>query len=144
MGMNHIGEIEHLTKIAQPDIAIITTIVPVHMEFMSNIDTIVKAKAEIFKGLQSNGIAILNKENQYYDKLVEYAKNEGVKNIISIGTENGDLFIKKYSLDKKSPLFNGSIYDILTRYIPIWNFLFDRICPCILFFVFHLKEKIFS
>ena len=100
MGMNHIGEIEHLTKIARPDIAIITTIAPVHMEFMSNIDTIVKAKAEIFKGLQSNGIAILNKENQYYDKLVEYAKNEGVKNIISIGTENGDLFIKKYSFLK--------------------------------------------
>ena len=100
MGMNHIGEIEHLTKIARPDIAIITTIAPVHMEFMSNIDTIVEAKAEIFKGLQSNGIAILNKENQYYDKLVEYAKNEGVKNIISIGTENGDLFIKKYSFWK--------------------------------------------
>ena len=100
MGMNHTGEIEHLTKIARPDIAIITTIAPVHMEFMSNIDTIVKAKAEIFKGLQSNGIAILNKENQYYDKLVEYAKNEGVKNIIGIGTENGDLFIKKYSFWK--------------------------------------------
>ena len=100
MGMNHIGEIEHLTKIAQPDIAIITTIVPVHMEFMSNIENIIQAKAEIFKGLQSNGIAILNKENQYYDKLAEYAKNEGVKNIISIGTENGDLFIKKYSFCK--------------------------------------------
>ena len=100
MGMNHTGEIEHLTKIARPDIAIITTIAPVHMEFMSNIDTIVQAKAEIFKGLQSNGIVILNKENKYYDKLVEYAKNEGVKNIISIGTENGDLFIKKYSFCK--------------------------------------------
>ena len=100
MGMNHIGEIEHLTKIARPDIAIITTIVPVHMEFMSNIENIIQAKAEIFKGLQSNGIAILNKENQYYDKLVKYAKNEGVKNIISIGTENGDLFIKKYSFCK--------------------------------------------
>ena len=100
MGMNHTGEIEHLTKIARPDIAIITTIVPVHMEFMSNIDTIVQAKAEIFKGLQNDGIVILNKENQYYDKLVEYAKNEGVRNIISIGTENGDLFIKKYSFLK--------------------------------------------
>ena len=96
MGMNHLGEIEHLTKIAHPDVAIITTISPVHMEFMSNIDTIIQAKAEIFKGLTKNGIAMLNYENQYYEKLCEYAKQEGIRNIVKIG-KNGDLFIAKYS-----------------------------------------------
>ena len=100
MGMNHIGEIEHLTKIARPDIAIITTIAPVHMEYMSDVESIIQAKAEIFKGLKNNGTAILNKENKYYDQLVAYAKKEGVKNIVNIGTENGDLFIKKYSFCK--------------------------------------------
>ena len=89
MGMNHLGEIEHLTKIAHPDVAIITTISPVHMEFMSNIDTIIQAKAEIFKGLTKNGIAMLNYENQYYEKLCEYAKQEGIRNIVKIGKKAG-------------------------------------------------------
>ena len=97
MGMNHLGEIEHLSKIAKPDIAIITTIAPAHVESMIDVDTIVKAKAEIFKGMKQNGIVVLNQENQYFNQLLEYAKKEGLKNIITIGTEQSNMFIKNYS-----------------------------------------------
>ena len=101
MGTNHIGEIEFLTKIAKPDIAIITTIVPAHIGNFGSIENIVKAKAEIFKGLSKNGIVILNEENEYFEDLKKIAINEGVieSNIKTIGVKNSDVFIKNYSFN---------------------------------------------
>ena len=96
MGMNHPGEIAHLTKIAKPDIAIITNIVPVHMEFMKNIDTVARAKAEIFQGMSPNSYAILNEDNNSFGLLKSIAEEHGVKNILSVGTKKSDVFIDGY------------------------------------------------
>ena len=96
MGMNHPGEIAHLTKIAKPDIAIITNIVPVHMEFMKNLDTVARAKAEIFQGMSPNSYAILNEDNDSFGLLKSIAEEHGVKNILSVGTKNSDVFIDGY------------------------------------------------
>ena len=100
MGMNHLGEIAHLTKIAKPDIAIITNIVPVHMEFMKNIDTVARAKAEIFQGMSQNSYAILNEDNDSFGLLKSIAEEHGVKNILSVGTKNSDVFIDGYEFMK--------------------------------------------
>ena len=100
MGMNHPGEIAHLTKIAKPDIAIITNIVPVHMEFMKNIDTVARTKAEIFQGMSPNSYAILNEDNDSFGLLKSIAEEHGVKNILSVGTKNSDLFIDGYEFIK--------------------------------------------
>ncbi len=96
MGMNHPGEIAHLTKIAKPDIAIITNIVPVHMEFMKNLDTVARAKAEIFQGMSQNSYAILNEDNDSFGLLKSIAEENGVKNILSVGTKKSDVFIDGY------------------------------------------------
>ncbi len=48
MGMNHEGEIAPLTRLVRPHIAIITTIAPVHLEFLGTLTKIADAKAEIF------------------------------------------------------------------------------------------------
>ena len=50
MGMNHAGEIEPLTRLVRPHVAIITTIEPVHLEYLGSIEAIADAKAEIFCG----------------------------------------------------------------------------------------------
>ena len=100
MGMNHPGEISHLTKIAKPDIAIITTIAPVHMEFMKNLDTVARAKAEIFQGMSPNSYAILNEDNDSFGLLKSIAKKNGIKNILSVGTKNSNVFINNYKFMK--------------------------------------------
>ncbi|MEI7669273.1 MAG: UDP-N-acetylmuramoyl-tripeptide--D-alanyl-D-alanine ligase, partial [Pseudomonadota bacterium] len=69
LGMNHAGEISFLTKIAQPDIAIITTVEAVHLEFFKDVAGIADAKAEIMEGLSKNGTIILNHDNTYYKRL---------------------------------------------------------------------------
>ena len=60
MGMSNRGEIEYLSKIAEPDIAIITNIGSSHMEYLGSRENICRAKLEIVKGLKSDGILLLN------------------------------------------------------------------------------------
>jgi len=67
MGMNHFGEIEYLTKIAKPMVAIVNNAAAAHLAGVGDISGVAKAKGEIFSGLQKNGVAILNKDDAHYD-----------------------------------------------------------------------------
>lgn len=60
MGMSNFGEIEYLSRIAEPDIAVITNIGSSHMEYLGSRENICKAKLEIVKGLKSDGLIFLN------------------------------------------------------------------------------------
>lgn len=66
MGMNHFGELTYLSGLATPTVAIINNAAPAHLEGVSNLDGVAKAKGEIFTGLAANGTAILNADDQYY------------------------------------------------------------------------------
>ena len=60
MGMSNRGEIEYLSRIAEPDIAIVTNIGSSHMEHLGSRENICHAKMEIVKGLKSGGTLLLN------------------------------------------------------------------------------------
>ena len=63
MGMNHFGEIALLTRLAQPDIAVITNVGTMHIENLGSREGILRAKLEILEGLRPGGIAIFNGDN---------------------------------------------------------------------------------
>lgn len=87
IGMNHPGEITPLTRMVRPDVAIITTIAPVHLAaFATGVRGIADAKAEIFAGMGADGIAVLNADNDWFDHLAMRAREAGVGRIISFGT----------------------------------------------------------
>lgn len=65
MGANHIGEINHLSHLATPDIAIITNAGPAHLEGFGSIDGVAKGKGEIINGVREGGHIILNADDQY-------------------------------------------------------------------------------
>ena len=69
LGMNHSGEIERLSEICRPDIGVITMIGTAHLENFSSQDDIAKAKAELFRHLQPNGIAVLNLDDSRLEAL---------------------------------------------------------------------------
>ncbi len=69
MGMNHAGEIAHLTKMVRPHIALITGIEAVHIEHFSSIEEIAKAKAEIFEGVEAGGVAVINADQPYFEHI---------------------------------------------------------------------------
>ena len=84
VGMNHPGEIVPLTRLIRPDVAIVTNVAPVHTENFSSVEEIANAKAEIFEGLGYGGIAILNRDNEWYSHLTSKAAGRGIK-ILSFG-----------------------------------------------------------
>jgi UDP-N-acetylmuramoyl-tripeptide--D-alanyl-D-alanine ligase len=85
IGMNHAGEITPLVGMVRPNIAIVTTVEPVHLEFFKDVGEIADAKAEIFSGVVSGGVAILNRDNPQFNRLKKRAKEHGVSKIVSFG-----------------------------------------------------------
>jgi UDP-N-acetylmuramoyl-tripeptide--D-alanyl-D-alanine ligase len=82
MGMDHLGEIETLSKIAQPDIAVITNIGKAHIGNLGSQENILKAKLEILSGLKANGLVLLNAE----DKLLRNVKLDSHE-VIFVGAD---------------------------------------------------------
>ncbi|WP_347550445.1 UDP-N-acetylmuramoyl-tripeptide--D-alanyl-D-alanine ligase [Pseudalkalibacillus hwajinpoensis] len=60
MGMSGAGEISLLSKIANPDVAIITNIGESHLEQLGSRENIAKAKMEIFEGLKADGLLVID------------------------------------------------------------------------------------
>lgn len=60
IGANHPGEIAPLTRIAQPDIAVVTNAHPAHLEGFGDLATIVKEKLSIAEGLSDAGVFLVN------------------------------------------------------------------------------------
>jgi len=65
MGANHPGEIAGLSKLARPTIAVITQCAPAHLQGFGSVEGVAKAKAEIFSGMEENGIAVINADDKY-------------------------------------------------------------------------------
>ncbi|MBL6932270.1 MAG: UDP-N-acetylmuramoylalanyl-D-glutamyl-2,6-diaminopimelate--D-alanyl-D-alanine ligase [Rhodospirillales bacterium] len=86
LGMNHPGEINPLSRMVRPHVALITTVEAVHSEFFETDEAIADAKAEIFAGLEPGGAAVLNRDNRHFHRLASAAQAKNVKRIISFGT----------------------------------------------------------
>ena len=60
LGMNHPGEIDYLSQLVEPDVALITNIGDSHIEFFGSRENILKAKSEIFHHTKPDCFAVLN------------------------------------------------------------------------------------
>jgi UDP-N-acetylmuramoyl-tripeptide--D-alanyl-D-alanine ligase len=85
MGMNHAGEIAPLARLVHPHVAIITTIAPVHLEFLGSLANIADAKAEIFTGVPPEGAAVINRDIAQFPQLEKRALEAGIKHVVSFG-----------------------------------------------------------
>ena len=59
IGMNHPGEIAPLARLARPDVVMITTVAPAHLEAFASLEGIAHEKAAIIDGLEPGGVAVL-------------------------------------------------------------------------------------
>ena len=87
MGMNHKDEMAALTMQVRPQIVIITTIEPAHIEHFKTIEAIADAKAEIFQGMDAKGIAVLNVDNPQFKRLKTAAEKQGLRKIYGFGED---------------------------------------------------------
>jgi UDP-N-acetylmuramoyl-tripeptide--D-alanyl-D-alanine ligase len=86
LGMNRPGEIAGLVRLVRPHVAVITTVGPAHLGFFPSVEAIADAKAEIFLGLEPGGVAVLNRDNQYYARLATAAMRSGAAKVVGFGT----------------------------------------------------------
>jgi len=73
MGMNHTGEIDYLTKLARPTIALINNAAAAHLAGLGSVEAVARAKGEIYAGLAADGIAVINADDAYADLWRELA-----------------------------------------------------------------------
>jgi UDP-N-acetylmuramoyl-tripeptide--D-alanyl-D-alanine ligase len=83
MGMNHLGEIDRLTRIAEPDAGLVTVVQPVHTEGVGGIDGVARAKGELFHALGRSGIAVVNLDDA---RVVREAQSAG-RTQVTFGTD---------------------------------------------------------
>ena len=92
IGMDKKGEIDNLSKIVKPEIAIITNISTAHLKNFNTLKDIAKAKAEIINNISRGGNIILNKDDKFFSFLSNRAKKKRI-NVVT------------FSLKKKSDIF---------------------------------------
>jgi UDP-N-acetylmuramoyl-tripeptide--D-alanyl-D-alanine ligase len=90
MGMNNKGEIAALTRQVRPHVALITAIAPAHIENLGSEEAIADAKAEIFDGLERDGVAIVPNDTPHRSRLVKAARRHADR-IITFGGGDADV-----------------------------------------------------
>lgn len=111
MGMNNAGEIEHLTSLAQPDVAYITNIEDAHVGKLGSIEAIAHAKAEIFKGLKPGGVAVINTSSNYPELLEGEAKRCGASEVLTFGlSSSSHVFLRESVPSQTGQLIKASVF----------------------------------
>ena len=85
IGMNHPGEIEPLARLVEADVGVVTNIEPAHIGYMGSEEAIADEKACLFAGMRSGAVAVLNRDNRYYERLVAGARRFGVTRVVGFG-----------------------------------------------------------
>ena len=91
--MDKKGEIENLSKIVKPEIAIITNISGAHFKNYNTLKDIAKAKSEIINNISKGGNLILNKDDKFFSFLFDIARKNKI-NILSFSSKKrADIFL---------------------------------------------------
>ena len=112
MGARYRFDIQEICDFVKPQIGIITSIGPQHLESFKNIDNIVKTKSELLNGLSSDGVVFLPNDDSHCLKL--YNKEEKVKYIYGVNDKHADVYAKDIKLTSEGSEFiavtkNGEI-----------------------------------
>jgi UDP-N-acetylmuramoyl-tripeptide--D-alanyl-D-alanine ligase len=117
IGMNHAGEIAPLTRLVRPQVAIVTTIAPVHIEFFRSLTGITDAKGEIFLGLEPGGTAIINRDAPHADRLIAHARASAAGRVITFGEQEGaDVRALRIAGDAEGSTVEASLFGRVLNY----------------------------
>ncbi len=85
IGMNHPGEIEPLARLVEAHVSVITNVEAAHIGHMGSEEAIADEKARLFAGMRPGAVAVLNRDNRHYDRLVQHARAFGVTKVMGFG-----------------------------------------------------------
>src|SRR6185312_12782747 len=108
IGMNHAGEIRNLVSFVRPQVALITTIAPAHLEFFGSCEAIADAKSEIFESLAPGGAALIPADSPHAARLVRRAEQAQVGRILRFGHQ-GDARLLSFDIAGQSMRLKADI-----------------------------------
>ncbi len=127
VGMSKPGEINQLSKMIKPDLAIITNIAEAHIENFKNIKGIAKAKSEIIDNIRNDGTIFLNRDDKFFNYLNDKAKSKNIKVVTFGRSKNSDVFLEKSEIHDQtiqaSVNIKGEILKLNIKGINIYNVL---------------------
>ena len=88
MGMNHPGEIAYLSRIACPNLALVTNVQRAHLEGMGDLAAVVAEKASIFEGLTKDDLAVINQDETSTNA---WQSAHPLQKTLSFSTQTGDI-----------------------------------------------------
>jgi UDP-N-acetylmuramoyl-tripeptide--D-alanyl-D-alanine ligase len=88
LGMNHPGEIEILTRYAQPTIGLVNNAQREHQEFMATVEAVALENGEVIRHLPANGIAVFPAQDTYTEL---WKKLAGARRVLTFGFTQGDV-----------------------------------------------------
>jgi UDP-N-acetylmuramoyl-tripeptide--D-alanyl-D-alanine ligase len=107
LGMSHAGELRLLSKIAQPNVGVVTRVAPVHLEFFASVDEIALAKRELIEGLTgSDSVSVLNADDERVARFAQVATGR----ILTYGVAAGANF-RAENIDDRG--IEGTEFDFL-------------------------------
>ncbi|MBY6240734.1 UDP-N-acetylmuramoylalanyl-D-glutamyl-2,6-diaminopimelate--D-alanyl-D-alanine ligase [Methylosinus sp. Sm6] len=115
IGMNHAGEIASLAPLVEPHVALVTRVAPVHLEHFASLEAIADAKAEIFSGVVDGGVAILNRDDETFERLLEAATASRAAHVFGFGVSEGAQ-ARLLSYDPRENVVEADIFGRRLRY----------------------------
>lgn len=109
IGMNAPGEIEPLAKMAAPDVAVVTTVAPAHLEAFGVIEGIAHEKASIFDGLRPGGIALAHADIDTAPILFDKARAVGAELIRFGAAEGVEMHVMDVRLGEASTVIQANM-----------------------------------
>lgn len=107
MGMSGLGEIAYLSKIACPDVAIVTTIGTSHLEHLGTRENICRAKMEITEGMKDSSLLLLNGD----EPLLRAEERHRLKpKFISLNEGEGDCFVNNLTTGTEETAFHACLF----------------------------------
>lgn len=100
MGANHVGEIDYLTSLAKPDVAVVNNVGPAHLEGFGSLENTCKGKAEIYNGLAKDGVAVINCDDVFSPFWIDYCANKKTLTFSMLDAKSNnkaDVYAKKIS-----------------------------------------------
>ncbi|MCA1959587.1 MAG: UDP-N-acetylmuramoyl-tripeptide--D-alanyl-D-alanine ligase [Desulfomonile sp.] len=89
-GINTVGEMDYLARAALPNVAVITTVGPVHLEGLGSVEGVAKEKFKLVRGLRPSGTAVLPADNPY----IEHHAKTAQCRVVRFGFDQGDFRAK--------------------------------------------------
>lgn len=129
MGMNHKGEIDYLSNIAEPTVSVITNVGTSHIGNLGSRENILKAKLEILNGMKENGVLVYNNDNDMLNNNKDLFKKYksigfGIDNHSDVMALNINIGTNSSSFDVS---FNNNKYNIN---VPVSgkHFVYNALC----------------